>query len=978
MSVMGEHADRAAGAIAKEGGDREEGKRAVAAVAAHERLRIDGRFFARGRQRVRIRGVTYGPFAADADGLPFPAPSGVAEDFARMRDVGINAIRTYHVPPAWLLEMADEQAMAVFIDVPWPKHVCFLDSAEACRHARQAVRTAARLGRGHPCVLAYSVANEISPDVVRWHGAARIQRFLAELRDVVKQDDPEGLSTYASYPPTEYLDLSSLDFATFNVYLHDPETFRRYLLRLQNLVGDRPLLLGEIGMDTLRHGEMEQARFLAGHVREAALAGLAGTFIFAWTDDWHTGGFAIKDWAFGITHADRSPKASYHALREVFDRSPAALLPQAPRVSVVVCTYNGGRTLEQCLRSLLELDYPDYEIIVVDDGSTDNTREILSRFPTVRAIHQNNHGLSFARNVGLHNATGSVVAYTDSDCYADPDWLTLLVEQFVRSGAHAVGGPNLSPEDGGLAACVAAAPGQPTHVLVSDQVAEHVPGCNMAFRREALQAINGFDYQYRKAGDDVDVCWRLQQAGMWITFAPGAFVWHHRRQTLKAYLRQQAGYGEAEALLHFKHPDKFNHRGDGKWRGVLYGISLQGLRLGENIVHRGTFGTGLFQCLYQAGPAHWAMLPSTLEWHLTAALVALVSLVVGIDDLTHPAAYPRIMMGFGSLVWLPAALVAVGMFGLSLLTAVLLARQAQLPAQHDGFRARCLVTLLCYLQPLVRSWARYRTRLFAYRRPQPDPDHLGPCRQPLPLSGRRTVEYWTERSYERTELLGLVVAYLNERGWGRTIDSGWSDWDLEVYCDRWTVVRVRTAQEEHGNGRRLIRVHFLLRATPLASAMVGLALPLIAALLAWSDWPKGFLAAWPLATALGPLLAVGGFLWWRGTHRASLALAVFHALARDLGLFRVDHAACLTADSMPSASEFQPHAAEPQAADGTVPAPETVVALQADFPVGAGSREFLPVSEVPGTPIAVAPAIPACPDQSGPPDLQAQANGRYF
>ena len=114
-----------------------------------------------------------------------------------------------------------------------------------------------------------------------------------------------------------------------------------------------------------------------------------------------------------------------------------------------------------------------------------------------------------------------MIAYTDSDCVADPNWLIHLVHQLTRSGAAAVGGPNLTPEDGWLAACVAAAPGQPTHVLVSDQVAEHIPGCNMAFRREALEAINGFDPQFRKAGDDVDICWRLQHEGLLITFAPG-------------------------------------------------------------------------------------------------------------------------------------------------------------------------------------------------------------------------------------------------------------------------------------------------------------------------------------------------------------------------------------------------------------------------------------------------------------------------
>src|SRR5439155_14165146 len=108
-----------------------------------------------------------------------------------------------------------------------------------------------------------------------------------------------------------------------NVNLHAPETSRRYLFRLQSIVGEKPLVLGELGMDTLRHGELGQADFLADHLREAALMGLAGAFIFSWTDDWFTGGHPIADWAFGITHRDRFPKAAYHAVREVFESSPA-------------------------------------------------------------------------------------------------------------------------------------------------------------------------------------------------------------------------------------------------------------------------------------------------------------------------------------------------------------------------------------------------------------------------------------------------------------------------------------------------------------------------------------------------------------------------------------------------------------------------------------------------------------------------------
>src|SRR5436190_17078225 len=162
-------------------------------------LSIDGR-------RMRINGVTYGPFALNATGEPFPAFERVQRDFDLMHATGINSIRTYHLPPEWVMEYADEAGIHIFIDAPWRKHLCFLDSEEAQKEARHVVRTIAERGRRHECTLAYSIGNEIPPDVVRWHGAARVERFLSELRDVVKQADPEGLVTYANYPPTEYLD----------------------------------------------------------------------------------------------------------------------------------------------------------------------------------------------------------------------------------------------------------------------------------------------------------------------------------------------------------------------------------------------------------------------------------------------------------------------------------------------------------------------------------------------------------------------------------------------------------------------------------------------------------------------------------------------------------------------------------------------------------------------------------------------------
>src|SRR5258707_796130 len=83
--------------------------------------------------------------------------------------------------------------------------------------------------------------------------------------------------------------------------------------------------------------------------------------------------------------------------------------------------------------------------------------------------------------------------------------------------------------------------------------------------RWALDEIGGFDPIFMKAGDDVDVCWRLEQAGFKIGFSPAALVWHYRRSTIPAYLGQQSGYGEAEALLVRKHPEYFNSFGGSLW-----------------------------------------------------------------------------------------------------------------------------------------------------------------------------------------------------------------------------------------------------------------------------------------------------------------------------------------------------------------------------------------------------------------------------
>ncbi|HZY07967.1 MAG TPA: glycosyltransferase, partial [Ilumatobacteraceae bacterium] len=317
---------------------------------------------------------------------------------------------------------------------------------------------------------------------------------------------------------------------------------------------------------------------------------------------------------------------------------PEASVRTWPKVSIVICAYNAADTLDDCLDSLGRLNYPDFEVIVVNDGSRDATGDIARRYP-VRLIEVPNGGLSAARNIGLSAATGEIVAYTDADVRVDRDWLTYLVQPFLTSDVVGSGGPNVvPPDDPFVAQCVARAPGGPTQVLLDDRIAEHVPGCNMAFRREALLAINGFNPVYLRAGDDVDICWRLQAKKQRIGFSPSALVWHHHRSSIKAYWRQQVGYGEGEAWLDAHHPEKFAH-GTMLWHGRIYSPLPFIRSLSQRRVNSGIWGTAPFPSVYSTSVHPAQLLPHSPAWQglFTLALVAgAATFAIGYVGLTVP------------------------------------------------------------------------------------------------------------------------------------------------------------------------------------------------------------------------------------------------------------------------------------------------------------------------------------------------------
>ena len=376
----------------------------------------------------------------------------VSQIFKLIRELGANLVRVYSVPGQWFLDLAGTQGLKVLVDVAWNQHVCFLDSAGDREQARQAVRSAVVLCQRHPAVFAFSVGNEISPDIVRWSGARAVADFIDELVGEAKRIDPDCLCTYTNFPPTEFLRPASVDFTCFNVYLNQENAFAGYLARLQMISGSKPLVLGELGVDSLREGEARKSELLSRQIESAFRGGAAGTVVFSFTDDWWRSGQQIEAWQMGLTTRQRQPKNSFYAVQRAFGTAPQLPLARSPRVSVVVASYNGERTLNACLNSLEELDYPDFEVILVDDGSNDATPEIARLHPKARYLrHQKNLGLSAARNTGIAAATGEIVAFTDSDCRADENWLNYLAGDLVSTLSTIV----IDPPEGNMAVYLA-------------------------------------------------------------------------------------------------------------------------------------------------------------------------------------------------------------------------------------------------------------------------------------------------------------------------------------------------------------------------------------------------------------------------------------------------------------------------------------------------------------------------------------------
>ena len=240
------------------------------------------------------------------------------------------------------------------------------------------------------------------------------------------------------------------------------------------------------------------------------------------------------------------------------------------QVSVIIPAYNASATIAKTLTALAQQDCSQpYEIIVVDDGSTDDTAQAVQSFPKVKYVHQENAGPASARNHGAQLAQGQFLAFTDADCTPHRDWLSCLMRGFDNNVAVVCGSYGIANPENYLAKCVHAEIVYRHRYLVPD-FPKVFGSYNFCVRKNIFEAVGGFNTAYRRAsGEDNDLSYKIFKTGQRIYFQRQALVDHRHPTQVSRYLQEQFRHGFWRVSMYADHPQMA--RGDGYtfWKDIV-------------------------------------------------------------------------------------------------------------------------------------------------------------------------------------------------------------------------------------------------------------------------------------------------------------------------------------------------------------------------------------------------------------------------
>jgi len=231
-------------------------------------------------------------------------------------------------------------------------------------------------------------------------------------------------------------------------------------------------------------------------------------------------------------------------------------LKKRPVISVIIPAYNAAETLGGCLAALLDQSTPrgEYEVIVVDDGSTDRTREVAKKYD-VHLLSQPNQGPGAARNLGVNQARGEIILFTDADCVPTKEWIEEMIKPFAEPGVVAVKGAYRTRQRALLARFIQAEFEERYALLERERYVDFVDSHSAAYRKTGFLAAGGFDPGFLLS-EDVDLSYKLSRLGHKMVFNPQAIVYHRHPETLWAYFRAKFQRAYWRTKSYRQHPDK--------------------------------------------------------------------------------------------------------------------------------------------------------------------------------------------------------------------------------------------------------------------------------------------------------------------------------------------------------------------------------------------------------------------------------------
>jgi len=214
-----------------------------------------------------------------------------------------------------------------------------------------------------------------------------------------------------------------------------------------------------------------------------------------------------------------------------------------PKISVVICAWNAAKCIEGILFSLSKQEFTDFEIVVANDGSTDNTAEIARSYGA-RVIDMKHQGLSAARNVGINNSKAKIVAIIDADCYASSSWLKEIYKEINGNGEKVITGNTQIPKSTFLGDCISGLgyPGgghlgfEKMWPVDNNGYTIHLAGGNCAFLKKEIQRIGAFNEKLTITGDDVYLGIKIRENKIKIKYNPKMIMYHQPRKNMKSFL----------------------------------------------------------------------------------------------------------------------------------------------------------------------------------------------------------------------------------------------------------------------------------------------------------------------------------------------------------------------------------------------------------------------------------------------------------